>query len=172
MNSTPTVDNDLQKAIDDITKTTNQDPVFADPVAAPSSMPEGNTGELAESVGPFPAPEPIAPAPTPEPMPAPEMPADPIASNPKASRTADIKIEDPKDPNMRKVKEAALRDLAPLVSKMDLSASRKFELYRNIFENSHDSTVIESAYSIAKDISDENERGEALLYLINSIDNM
>ena len=65
-----TVDNDLQKAIDDITNTTNGDPVFSDPVAAPSSVPEGDTGELQEPVGPFPeptvemappAPEPIAP---------------------------------------------------------------------------------------------------------------
>ncbi len=169
MNSTPTVDNDLQKAIDDITKTTNQDPVFADPVAAPSSVPEGDTGELAESVGPFPAPEPIAPAPMPEPIPEPKMP-DPIVSNPKASKAS--KATEPKDPNMRKVKEAALRDLAPLIIKMDLPASKKFELYRNIFENFHDATIIESAYQAAKEISDENERGEALLYLINSIDNM
>ena len=36
-----TIDNDLQKAIDDITNTTNVDPVFSDPVAAPSSVPEG-----------------------------------------------------------------------------------------------------------------------------------
>ena len=75
MNPTPTVDNDLQKAIDDITKTTNQDPVFADPVAAPSSVPEGDTGELAESVGPFPAPEPPAPVPGPRRRP-PAAPAD------------------------------------------------------------------------------------------------
>ena len=61
----PSVDNDLQKAIDDITNTTNIDPVFSDPVAAPSSVPEGDTGELGEPVGPFPEPklEVVAPAP-------------------------------------------------------------------------------------------------------------
>ena len=42
----PSVDNDLQKAIDDITNTTNIDPVFSDPVAAPSSVPDGATGDL------------------------------------------------------------------------------------------------------------------------------
>ena len=46
MDQNQTVDNDLQKAIDDITNTTNGDPVFSDPVAAPSSVPEGDTGEL------------------------------------------------------------------------------------------------------------------------------
>ena len=59
------VDNDLQKAIDDITNTTNVDPVFSDPVAAPSSVPEGDTGELGEPIGPFPEPkvEMVVPAP-------------------------------------------------------------------------------------------------------------
>ena len=51
MDQNQTVDNDLQKAIDDITNTTNTDPVFSDPVAAPSSVPEGDTGELGEPVG-------------------------------------------------------------------------------------------------------------------------
>ena len=59
MNQNPTVDNDLQKAIDDITNSTNQDPVFADPVAAPSSVPDGDDGTLAEPVGPFPEPKPM-----------------------------------------------------------------------------------------------------------------
>lgn len=52
-------DNDLQRAIDNITNTTNTDPVFSDPVAAPSSIPEGDTGELGEPVGPFPTPAPM-----------------------------------------------------------------------------------------------------------------
>ena len=69
MDQNQTVDNDLQKAIDDITNKTNVDPVFSDPVAAPSSVPEGDTGELDESVGPFPEPPKIdvmPPAPAPE----------------------------------------------------------------------------------------------------------
>ena len=36
MNQNTSVDNDLQKAIDDITKSTSGDPLFADPVAAPA----------------------------------------------------------------------------------------------------------------------------------------
>ena len=39
MNPNPTIDNDLQKAIDDITNNTNNDPVFGYPVAAPAPMP-------------------------------------------------------------------------------------------------------------------------------------
>lgn len=173
MNPTPTVDNDLQKAIDDITKTTNQDPVFADPVAAPSSVPEGDTGELAESVGPFPAPEPPAPAPMPEVPAAPAMPpAEMPAPEPVISEANVAAAPAPEGLNMREVKAAALRDLAPLVGKMDLSASQKFNLYRDMFENLRDYTAIEPAYQAAKNIADEHERGEALLYLVESIDKM
>ena len=61
-------DNDLQQAIDAITNTTTIDPVFSDPVAAPSSVPEGDTGELGEPVGPFPEPVVATVTPGPEPI--------------------------------------------------------------------------------------------------------
>ena len=66
MDQNQTVDNDLQKAIDDITNNTNIDPVFSDPVAAPSSIPEDDTGELSEPVGPFAAPVDTIAAPAPD----------------------------------------------------------------------------------------------------------
>lgn len=91
-------DNDLQKAIDNISAPTNSvpadananantDPVFSDPVAAPSSVPEGDTGELGEPVGPFPMPPaapPADPSTTPQvgivtPGPEPIAPLDPIS---------------------------------------------------------------------------------------------
>ena len=219
----PTVDNDLQKAIDDITKNTNVDPVFSDPVAAPSSVPEGDSGVLGEPVGPIsdirpatapaprpmprpvaPAPRPVmpAPAPTPVAMPMPPAPTPmptpatipaPIpaptpveASLPPApepvmsSVVSDVISESvmtttptseiPTD--MRSVKEAALRDLAPLLGKIPMDSSKKFNLYKNIHEELHDDSVIGDAYATAKDIADDTERGEALLYLVESIDNM
>ena len=75
----------------------------------------------------------------------------------------------PASTDMKDVKEAALRDLAPLVSKLDVDASKKFNLYRNIREELHDDSVVASAYETAKEIADDQERGEALLYLVESI---
>ncbi len=173
------VDNDLQKAIDDITNTTNVDPVFSDPVAAPSSVPEGDTGELGEPIGPFPAPaprvevappvqEPIAPidpisipdlnAPEPEPTPEP-------APVPEAAPVAD-------SANIHQIKTAALRDLAPLLGRVNIDPTQKFGIYRDIFEDLKDYTVLEPAYHVAQEISDDTERAEALLYLVESIDKM
>ena len=213
MDQNQTVDNDLQKAIDNITNTTNADPVFSDPVAAPSSIPEGDTGELAEPVGPFPAPkvEMVVPAPEPiapiEPLslpdlnaapdaaPAPEMPApapEPVAEVPPMPvAPAPAPAPEPVAPafeptyapapkfsmpagnlNMHQVKEAALRDLVPLLDHLNMNPSQKFNIYRNIFEDLRDYTILEPAYRAAAEIPSDQERAEALLYLVESIDKM
>lgn len=204
MDQNQTVDNDLQKAIDDITNTTNTDPVFSDPVAAPSSVPEGDTGELGEPVGPFPepkvemvapAPEPIAPfepidipelnVPAPEPATMPPMPQsapEPIAPatvTPEPTPVAPEPVPAPiqstfnsSNLNTRQVKEAALRDLIPLLDRLNMTPSQKFNICRNIFEDLRDYTVLEQAYRAATEIANETERAEALLYLVESIDKM
>ncbi|MBR2543634.1 hypothetical protein IKF03_03535 [Candidatus Saccharibacteria bacterium] len=175
------VDNDLQKAIDDITNTTDTDPVFSDPVAAPSSVPEGDTGELSAPVGPFPdetkvdilppAPEPMAPLeatnipelnelPSLEPEPTPKEPT------PAKSESTEERLD------TKQVKDAALRDLMPLMDKVDLEPQQKFNIYRDAFEDLHDHTILEPTYKAAREISDEKERAKALLYLVESIDKM
>lgn len=194
----PNVDNDLQKAIDDITNTTNIDPVFSDPVAAPSSIPEGDTGELSEPIGPFPEPklEVITPAPEavapinainniPElTIPEPPMPAQsPVISEPVLAPapapivpTPDISTPIteslPQNLSTSEIKKAALRDLVPLLSKLNMDSNQKFDLYRNIFEDLKDYTVLDPAYQAAREIPDETKRAEALLYLVEAIDKM
>ncbi|MBQ8985547.1 hypothetical protein IJ076_03350 [Candidatus Saccharibacteria bacterium] len=171
MNQNTSVDNDLQKAIDDITKTTNSDPLFSDPVAAPAP------------VGPFPvatpAPAPAAPAPAPMPMPKPVEPAEPVSAPKEDVKPISLPKEEPKAPFMEgknleidQVKEAALRELAPILDKLDVPAEQKFDIYKDVISNYHDSSVIEPAYRAASEIKDDRERGEALLYIIDSIDKM
>ena len=204
MDQNQTVDNDLQKAIDDITNTTNTDPVFSDPVAAPSSIPEGDTGELGEPVGPFPepkvemvapAPEPIAPfepidipelnVPAPEPAAMPPMPQpapepatlapaapEPTLAAPEPAPAHTQPMFNSSNLNTRQVKEAALRDLIPLLDRLNMTPSQKFNICRNIFEDLRDYTVLEQAYRAATEIANETERAEALLYLVESIDKM
>ena len=194
MDQNQTANNDLQKAIDDITNTTNVDPVFSDPVAAPSSIPEGDTGELGEPIGPFPepkvemvapTPEPLAPLepisipdlnipqPAPEPIPAPIAPAP--APAPVAAETTIIEHEIkplPQSLNTSQVKKAALRDLVPLLDHINMDALQKFNIYKDIFDDLKDYTILEPAYRAAREIPDETTRAEALLYLVESIDKM
>lgn len=222
MDQNQTVDNDLQKAIDDITNATNTDPVFTDPVAAPASASDNNelnnqTNSLTESNVEMitPAPEPIAPlesADVPElnnlsmpesmPMPPAESKVEPtpaIKSTPEPSiepattltveqpsivSTPIIKktdttptitspsIEEPhaEKLNVEQIKTAALHDLIPLLDKINIDALQKFNIYRDIFEDLKDYTVLEPAYKAAREIPSETERAEALLYLVESID--
>ena len=202
MNQIQPENNDLQKAIDDITNNTISDPVFSDPVAAPSSIPEGDTGELGEPIGPFPEAkiemvtppsEPIAPlesANIPElnnlNIPAPDnlpisnspMPPEPTVGQTEESQIPEPVIEKPEiepipeNRNMEQVKKAALRDLAPLLEKIPMNPSQKFRAYRDIFNDLKDYTILEPAYNTAREIPDETERAEALLYLIETIDKM
>ena len=186
MEQNQSVDNDLQKAIDDITNTTSVDPVFSDPVAAPSSVPEGDTGELGEPVGPFPepkiemvepAPEPIAPLesiniPDLNPAPAPEAPAAPEAPTPAPVIEQPTPEPIPQSLNTSEVKKAALRDLVPLLDRISMDNSEKFKIYKDIFDDLKDYTILEPAYRAAREIPNEVERAEALLYLVQSIDKM
>ena len=195
-----TVDDDLQKAIDDITTKTNIDPVFSDPVAAPSSVPEGDTGELGEPVGPFPEPKVEAVAPAPEPiaplesvnipeldipMPAEaptDMPMPPVAESVtevavEAPASAPISIQPsfesaPSSLSTGEVKKAALRDLLPLLDRLNMDSTEKFNLYRDIFEDLKDYTILDPAYHAAREIPDETARANALLYLVKAIDRM
>lgn len=174
-------DSDLQKAIDDITKTTSVDPTFSDPIAAPSTLPDGADFGPIEPVGPFPAPEPIMP-----PMKAPVMPemgdivmpADFAMPTPNftapMSDTSDNRDVDTNNANVeanniQHIKDSALRDLLPLLEKMDINPSQKFNICRDAFESLHDYSILEYAYKAAKRIVSDTERGEALLYIVKTI---
>ena len=74
--------------------------------------------------------------------------------------------------NMGQVKMAALRDLIPLLDHLNMDATEKFNIYKDIFDDLKDYTVLEPAYRAAREIPDEAVRAEALLYLVQSIDKM
>jgi hypothetical protein len=200
MKDNPTIDNDLQKAIDDITNNTNNDPVFGDPIAAPAPAPippksapmppkpapvaprPNSFSEVGMPPAPKPvaapvfkpAPAPIPPKPIAAPAPAPmppkpiEKPA-PIEEPDFIEETATEEIVSEQSPELHNVKEAILRDLAPMVDRINMDPSEKFNLYKEIHEELHDDSVIASAYEVSKEITDDDERADALLYLYDSL---
>lgn len=200
-------ENDLQKAIDDITKNdvgSSSDVDLVAEIAAKfaeqaKTMPEGDTNKSNEiSVGEagFGAPD----------LPVPEMPdvngggmppasgaGDFVAGADAASGAAAVGAQfvanygsetgnnsgadvvagadnseknTMLDADLMKVKNDALKELAPLVEKLDKSAEEKFALYVNILENLNDKTVVEKMYEAAKGIVDEEKKAEALLKVV------
>ena len=188
MDQIQSVDNDLQKAIDNITNTTNIDPVFSDPVATPSPDPviplpdEPNLGEPTVPTIPEPpvqestVKEPLIPelsVPTMNPEPDEIQPSSQITTEITTEETSSIPDLSPVEKiSASEVKKAALRDLAPLLNRLDMDPTQKFSIYRDIFEDLQDCTILDSAYKAAREIPDETKRAEALLYLIESIDKM
>lgn len=148
-------DNDLQRAIDEITqkgaagaKPAPQMPAAAQP--APSAMK---------------LPTPPAPAAAPAPAPAPQMamPSMPMGGFGRPmSYGADIS----------KVKEAALKELFPIMDRVEVEPEKRFLLYQEMLNTMRDKAVIAPAYEAARQIRDDKIRADSLLYLINSIDEM
>ena len=159
-------DSELQKAIDDITKGSTADAGaslgVADTIAAGLGAP---AAPAAPAMPAMPAAEPAAPVAETAPAaaePAPAMPA--MSAVPSVASYG--------DPDIAQVKEAALRELFPLMDKINVNPVQKFRIYKDIVELTHDKSVIEPAYSAARKISDERARAEALLFLVELIDNL
>lgn len=155
------IDSDLQKAIDDITNTeAGGEKVFDDPVAAPAveapAAPEASFEET-----PF------------EPMPELGVPPMPVVGDSMTpmpdfpAETAEPVAAESHGEN--DIRSDALRSLIPLLDKMsNLDAKKKFELCKMAFEDFGDPTMLEQALKAAKEIADDNARGEALLYIVEA----
>lgn len=98
--------------------------------------------------------------------PVPEMPVEgaPIEMQPAKAMYG--------DPDLDKVKTMALSDLRPILEKVDLDPAKKFIIYKDIIELTDDKACIELAYNAAKQILDEKQKAEALLYIVESIDKL
>ena len=186
---------ELQKAIDDITKNAaaasplnNADapaPV-ADPAAAatvvdippaPMGMPElGELPEIPEIPMPAaPMAAPVAEAPQSPEIPVdPEMPAEPVAAMPEAP-VAPVAPEIPAAPadgELDQIKADALKELFPLMDKIDVNPVQKFRIYRDMAKMNHDKNVVSAAHDVIREIPDESTKAKALVDLIEMIDEM
>lgn len=150
MNQNRNKDNDLQRAIDEITQ---KGGAGAKP-AAPAGQPPVN---MMPPMG-QPAAKPAQPA-------APAMPTMPPMSagyGRSMGYGADIS----------KVKEAALKELFPIMDRVEVEPEKRFLLYQEMLTTMRDKAVIAPAYEAARQIRDDKVRADSLLYLINSIDEM
>ena len=101
----------------------------------------------------------------PEPEPE-QQPAASPAPQPKAAKTA--ATTDASD--LDTVKNNAIRELRPLVGKLNISAEEKFDTYLLLIRSTDDRTLIPPAHEAAKEITDESRRAQALLDIIKEID--
>ena len=156
MNQNRNKDNDLQRAIDEITQKggSNNGPK----PAAPAPAPMGGSGMMPE---PAAMKMPAAPAPQ---MAMPSMP--PMGGSSAYGRPMGYSSD------ISKVKEAALKELFPIMDRVEVDPEKRFLLYQEMLTTMRDKAVIAPAYEAARQIRDDKVRADSLLYLINSIDEM
>lgn len=132
-----------------------------------------------EPVEPAPAPSSVS-DPLPETVPMmPDLPPvnDPFSTDgpaPSPSISAPIPLEAQAegdlDPALEAVKSRALDDLKPLMSRIELDSSDKFNLYLLMIQSSGDRSLLDPAYETAHSIEDEAKKAQALLDIIREID--
>lgn len=114
---------------------------------------------------------PVAPVTMPTPDPAPV--------EPEAAEQPAIVVPDaPTLPNdestgsaeLDGIKLDALKELRPLMDKVELPAEEKFDTYLMLIRSTDDSSLIGPAHTAAQGIADEKRKAEALLEIIKEID--
>ncbi len=68
------------------------------------------------------------------------------------------------------IKLDALKELRPLMDKVDLPAEEKFDTYLMLIRSTDDKTLIAPLHTAAQGIADEKKKAEALLEIIKEID--
>ena len=164
-----TGNDDLQSAIDGIVSGASDAAAPADAAAA-GAGPDLGVPPVPPEAPDFsamaaPAPE----APTEEPVVAPEEPAvAPESLIPEPEPAMEIAPE-PAAPagDLAEVKAEMVKELLPIIDKVDVESEKKFDLYKEAIESTHDKSMIPAAHEAAKAIADDTKKAEALLYLIN-----
>lgn len=72
--------------------------------------------------------------------------------------------------NLDEIKRDALKDLRPLVDKLNLAPDEKFNIFLLLLRSTDDKTLVAQAYEAARNISDESARAQALLDVVKEID--
>lgn len=219
MNQNLSNEDELQKAIDDITNNTSNSmpansgidanlmansapvaPEVSQTSAMNMQMPDPTDNPVMPAAPDFVAPEPVMATaqkmddkpiggladmptvesnPVMEPVSAPK-PIEPVKPEMKQPEEQDEQEEpeelaEPKpevfaDGKMSDVKEKALRDLMPLINKMNINSDQKVKILFDGMETLGDKSIADELYEAISQIGDDNTKGEALLKLVEKLD--
>lgn len=189
MDASQSNENELQKAIDDITSgatapetaggdvATELEAKIQNQMGTPPMPPMPDMpGNSVEAMNPMMPPE--VPAAEATDSPAIVGSGSPVAINDAPSETQDVPVtvgatsaaEAPAsetDGDLGSVKQAMLRDLFPLMDKVNMGPEQKYDIYKEMIETTGDKSMIPAAYEAVKSIADETAKAEALLYLVD-----
>lgn len=76
----------------------------------------------------------------------------------------------PRDESLDSIKLAALSELRPLVDRLTVPAEEKFDIYLLLLRSTDDKSLIAPALEVARTITDEARKAQALLDVVKEID--
>lgn len=142
-------------------------PSYSETAANPVANTTGAPSVIAPTQNPQPLPMPAAlPQASTNPLPPPTpLPILNIATTPSTFGAAASAPED----ELMGIKHEALTELSPLVSHIDQTPTEKFRTLMMMIQGADDKSLIKPAYEAAKAITDDKERAQALLDIVNEI---
>ncbi len=85
------------------------------------------------------------------------------------SRANDLTPPSNTNNDLADIKQKALSQLAPIVSHLDQEPTEKFKTLMMMIQASDDKSLISEAYETAQNITDDKEKAQALLDVVNEI---
>lgn len=111
-----------------------------------------------------------APAPATSPAPAADLSGFSMPAIPAVDEAVNAPIAPIVSSDLDSIKLDALKELRPLMDKVELPAEEKFDTYLMLIRSTDDKSLIGPAHSAAQGIADEKRKAEALLEIIKEID--
>ncbi len=74
--------------------------------------------------------------------------------------------------DLESLKAATLKDLAPIVGRLDLEPTEKLKTIMEMYESTKDQTLLKEAHEAAISLPDDTARAKALLDLVHKIDEL
>lgn len=114
--------------------------------------------------------DPIANEPTPTSPTTPSFAPQTVSQDPITSLSSvDATTSAAPEEDLMDIKKEALENLSPLLSQLDQNPEEKFRTTMMLIQASDNQSLIQSAYTAAKEIKDEKVRAQALLDIVNEI---
>ena len=136
-------------------------PSVAAPTTTPPQVSADSKPQQAEQQVSSPPPVATPPPPRIEPEPTPRVEEPAVVSN-QASGQTDIA-------DLINLKQKALGELSPLVDELNQSPGERFRTILMLIQATDDGSLINRAYEAAHSITDEKEKAQALLDIVNEI---
>ena len=94
---------------------------------------------------------------------------DPMSDDSSPSSAPTMPPSNPLPADLSDIKDQALKQLSPLVDKLDQNPEEKFKTLMMLIQASDNHDLIKEAYESANKIEDETVKAQALLSIVNEI---